>query len=67
MSKIMKRIIEFALLAILCGCSSEQTIDRINGLPNDDKINDQYSHVSDSAPDSLKPYYDAQLTRDLNK
>ena len=65
----MKRIIEFPMMWLLlfCGCSSEQTIDRINGLPSDDKINDQYSHVSDSAPESLKPFYDPQLTRDLNK
>ena len=65
----MKRIIEFPMMWLLlfCGCSSEQTIDRINSLPSDDKINDKYSHVSDSAPESLKPYYDAQLTRDLNK
>jgi len=66
----MKRILEFvtmSLVILLCGCTSEERIDRINSLPSDDKINDQYSHVSDSAPESLKPYYDAQLTRDLNK
>jgi hypothetical protein len=63
----MKRIIEFALMLLLCGCTSEERIDRINSLPSDDLINDRYSHVSDSAPESLKPFYDPELTRDLNK
>jgi len=56
------------VIFLLCsGCSSEEVIDKINGLPSDDRINAQYEHASQSAPASLKPYYDPQLTRDLNK
>jgi hypothetical protein len=67
----MKRIIKFALLALLSGCSSEPCY--IHSLPDDDRItksgwrNDRYSHVSDSAPEALKPFYDEELTRDLNR
>jgi hypothetical protein len=67
----MKRIIKFALLALLSGCSSETGM--IHSLPDDDRItksgwrNDRYSHVSDSAPEALKPFYDEELTRDLNR
>lgn len=60
-------ILVVALLLLLCSCSSEEMIDRLNGLPSDDAINKRYEHVSNSAPDSLKRYYDADLTRKLNQ
>lgn len=65
----MKRthFVLMALVLILCGCTSEETIDHINNLPSDDAINAKYKHVSKDAPDSLKPFYDADLTRKLNE
>lgn len=61
------KLLRLLTALLLCSCSSEEVIDRINGLPSDDKINSQYEHVSASAPEALKPYYDAGLTQALNR
>lgn len=63
----MSRRLAIVCALLLCSCTSEEVIDRINGLPSDDKINAAYEHASSSAPESLKPFYDPQLTQKLNQ
>lgn len=67
--KTLQRLACIALLFISPGCVLYHVWEGLEQFQSEKSspVSAKYAHVSDSAPESLKPYYDPELTRALNE